>query len=486
MPPDTTYALPAGQQLHEYRIDGVLGTGGFGLTYLATDANLNLRVALKEYLPGDFATRRADLAVEPKADHAESFQWGLQRFMDEARTLASFHHPNIVRVMRFFQTNATGYMVMEFVEGKPLPEWIAGRRPLGRDSVVALAAPLLEGLQVVHRGGYLHRDIKPANVFIRDDGSPVLLDFGSARELKGRDQELTAVVSPGYAPLEQYHVDGRQGPWTDLYALGGVMYWMITGAKPVDATARVRNDPLPPTATKADPLVYGDALLAAVDWALKPNEEERPQSALELLRVITGRDTSIPLVAATQPSADFGNERTVLVSSAPASAPTGPSGLTGMAIDRDLLKKVESDLAGHIGPIAGVVVRKAARTAVTLESLCHVVAAGIADEKARAAFVARYTTQEKSAPVSGKTGLASAPTQAATQSISQKFSQETLTAAENALAQHIGAVARIVVKRAAAKARDETELYLLVSDEIENPADKKAFVRKALSVSGRN
>ncbi len=221
---ETANALPRGYALHEYHIESVLGAGGFGLTYLATDANLNLKVALKEYLPGDFAARAEDSTVQPKpGDAAESFQWGLQRFMDEAKTLASFRHPNIVRVMRFFEANKTGYMVMEFVEGKPLPEWIGPRRPLPQQSLQALAGPLLDGLAVIHKSGFLHRDIKPANIFMRDDGSPVLLDFGSARELKGGNQELTAVVSPGYAPLEQYHAHGKQGPWSDLYAFGGVM-----------------------------------------------------------------------------------------------------------------------------------------------------------------------------------------------------------------------------------------------------------------------
>src|SRR5688572_30840660 len=199
--PEVANALPRGYALHEYRVESVLGAGGFGLTYLATDSNLNLKVALKEYLPGDFAARAEDSTVHPKpGEAAESFQWGLQRFMEEARTLASFRHPNIVRVMRFFEANRTGYMVMEFVEGTSLPDWIASRRPLPQSTVLELAGPVLDGLEMIHKAGYLHRDIKPANVFIRSDGSPVLLDFGSARQLMGGNKELTAVVSPGYAP----------------------------------------------------------------------------------------------------------------------------------------------------------------------------------------------------------------------------------------------------------------------------------------------
>src|SRR5688500_9459123 len=155
-------ALPSGYALHEYRIDSLLGAGGFGLTYLAVDANLNLKVALKEYLPNEFAARGEDSTVQPKSSSvAESYQWGLQRFMDEARTLASFRHPNIVRVMRFFEANSTGYMVMEFVDGKPLTDWILPRRPLAQHTLLAIAGSLLDGLEVIHKGGYLHRDVKP-------------------------------------------------------------------------------------------------------------------------------------------------------------------------------------------------------------------------------------------------------------------------------------------------------------------------------------
>jgi serine/threonine protein kinase len=214
-------ALPSGFVLNEYRVESVLGIGGFGVTYLATDCNLNLKVALKEYLPANVATRGPDHAISAStdADH-ESFDWGLRRFLDEARTLASFRHPNIVRVMRFFEGNHTGYMVMEFVEGDPLNTWINTRRPLSQENLLAVVIPLLDGLTVMHKAGYLHRDIKPANIFMRADGNPVLIDFGSARAVKNNDQGLTAMVSPGYAPLEQYHAHGKQGPWSDLYALG--------------------------------------------------------------------------------------------------------------------------------------------------------------------------------------------------------------------------------------------------------------------------
>lgn len=467
-------SLPQGYALHEYRIEAVLGAGGFGLTYLATDANLNLKVAVKEYLPSDFASRGEDSTVQPRSDDTtESFQWGLQRFMDEAKTLASFRHPNIVRVMRFFEANRTGYMVMEFVEGKPLSDWIAARRPLPQAVLIAMAAPLLDGLEVIHKAGYLHRDIKPANIFMRDEGSPVLIDFGSARHLTGGNQELTAVVSPGYAPLEQYHAQGKQGPWSDLYAFGGVMYWMVTGNKPVEAAARVRTDILPPAVQAGDAKVYTRDFLEAVDWALRPNEDERPQGVTEFKRRLTGgaaaAERTVPVSAADAP--------TVLAGAATARSTTQ---LAGVMLDHEQVKRVEAEIARYLGPIAAVVVRNAAKKALSIPALAEAVAGEITDEKARAAFIRKFVSGESSSkPVGDPTRKTPDLT------VSQKFTAETLQKAETALAQHIGAIAKVVVKRAAAKARDEAELYLLISDEIKDAAEKKAFIRKAISVTGK-
>jgi len=216
----------------------------------------------------------------------EIFDWGKRRFLDESRTLASFRHPNIVRVMRFFEANGTAYMVMEFVEGAPLSDWIKTRRPLAEGALGALLRPLLDGLEVVHKSGYMHRDIKPGNIYIREDGSPVLLDFGSARM---KASEVTAVVSPGYAPFEQYHTQGNQGPWSDVYAMGGVLYWMISGNRPHEAAARVREDTMPPALQVGDRNLYRSEFLAAIDWALKPHEAERPQSIAQWHKARTRR-----------------------------------------------------------------------------------------------------------------------------------------------------------------------------------------------------
>jgi serine/threonine protein kinase len=468
-------ALPSGYSLNEYRIESVLGAGGFGLTYLATDANLNLKVALKEYLPGDFASRNPDSSVQPREGAAgDSFQWGLERFLDEARTLASFHHPNIVRVMRFFEANCTGYMVMEFVDGTPLADWIATRRPLSRQRLLRIIEPLLSGLDVIHRAGYLHRDIKPANIYIRGDGSPVLLDFGSARQLAGAaDRELTAIVTPGYAPLEQYHTHGKQGPWSDLYSLGAVLYWMVTAGKPPDATARVREDVMVPAVRAGLSGVHGPELLMAIDWALKPHEGERPQTVDEFRRALAGEppatafDGTVPTWSAPSPV------------TSPSTARSRPS---GVVFDAGLLKWLETELAKHIGPISAVVVKEAAKRAATVDMLCQTVAKEIGDEKERAAFIRKFAASGKAGPPTRSMPAAdtrqppSAP----------KLPDATLQQAEVALAQYIGAIAKLVVKRAAAQARDEAELYLLIADEIKDVNERKAFIRKAISASRRH
>jgi len=463
-------ALPAGHALLEYRIERVLGVGGFGLTYLALDENLHLKVAVKEYLPADIALRAPDSSIAPRSDEtAEIFGWGKRRFLDESRTLASFRHPNIVRVMRFFEAHGTAYMVMEFVEGAPLPDWVSARRPLAEAQVAALVAPLLDGLEVVHKLGFMHRDIKPPNIYIRDDdSSPVLLDFGAARQ---KSSELTALVTPGYAPFEQYHTQGKQGAWSDIYALGGVLYWMVTGNSPHEAAARIRADTMPPAAQAADKSLYRPEFLAAIDWALAPDEDQRPQSVPEWREALLGAATTPPRTQVAQPRTQ--------VQKTPLQPTTIPA-----TFDPTLLKRLEAELAQHLGPIAPAVVRNAAKRAVTQEQLVQMLAADISASIPRAAFQRRFSEISRplsQPPARATSGSAAPPTVLA----ASRFTQEVLDRATARLAEHIGALSRVVVKRAAMKARDEAELYLLIADEIEDPARKKAFIRRAISSTGK-
>lgn len=490
--PHTGIALPPGATLQEYRIASTLGMGGFGVTYLAVDENLDLKVALKEFLPGDLAFRGEDQSLRLRTeDSRKTFDWGRRRFLDEARTLASFRHPSIVRVMRFFEANATAYMVMEFVEGQTLQQWIKGRRPVPEPVVLALASALLEGLEVVHGGGYLHRDIKPGNIFIRRDGTPVLLDFGSARATGGAG-DLTVIVSPGYAPLEQYHAQGHQGPWSDLYALGGVLYWMVTGTNPLEAPARARRDPMPPALEAGERSLYRAGLLRAIDWALAPAEEDRPQVAAELRAALErlGQDPAdevATFLAGGQglpfpdpPPPASGSVPSGPVPSGP--APSGPS--TTGPFDGETLKRVTAGLASHLGPIAGVVVKAAAKRCGDLPALLEAVAAEIADDRARSAFLKAFA-EAKSGPASApSSGPASGPGSSPPSGPAPSgppaggLDPGLLARAETELARHLGAVAKVVVRRAAARAPDAAGLLKALAGEIEDPAARRAFLAR--------
>src|SRR5216684_3997563 len=230
---DNVQALPLGTQLGDYRLDAVIGHGGFGITYRAFDGQLAKMVAIKEYLPVEFAVRR-----------------GSERFLDEARALARFRHPHIVPVLRYFEANGTAYTVMEFEDGRSVGELL--REPARRlppDDVRRLAYGLLAGLGAMHAQDFLHRDIKPSNIMVRRDGVPILIDFGAARQAMGeRTRTLTGVLTPQYAPIEQYALDGKQGPWSDIYSAAAVLYHAIAGQTPPDAAARVGKDPYRPLA----------------------------------------------------------------------------------------------------------------------------------------------------------------------------------------------------------------------------------------------
>ena len=472
-------ALPSGYTLQEYRIESTLGVGGFGLTYLATDSNLNMRVAIKEYLPSDLALRTDDHSIRSKSDHTlEKFNWGRSRFLDESRTLASFRHPNIVRVMRFFEANQTAYMVMEFVAGKPLNEWVRTRRPINPQFLSEMSMALLGGIEVIHNSGFLHRDIKPGNIFLREDGTPVLLDFGSARAAAA-DTERTAIVSPGYAPLEQYHAHGNQGPWTDLYAWGAVLYWLVTGTKPLDATARVPDDNLTPAVQAASTSHYGRPLLEAIDWALSPSEKRRPQSVAELRQMV---EADRQLSNADAPTVFVGRTQLADVTTVQMNRTTVVTGF-----DPSTLKALAADLAAHLGPVANVVVKSAAKKSVGLDALVRTLSEDISDQVARADFIKKHAPASVNPAPDGRSRPSSRSEVLPTGLYpSQTIFDPTLLAkAETELAQYIGAVAKAIVRRAANKAHSEHELYALLANEIEDANGKKAFLRKAMSVSGR-
>jgi serine/threonine protein kinase len=279
---DNLLALPTGTELvGDYRIQRVLGAGGFGLTYLAREVPLDRSVTIKEYFPSDFAAREGTRSVRAKSLATEAdYNWGLERFIEEAQTLAKFDHPNINRVYRYFQANNTAYMVLHFEEGESFKAWLAnlGRAPRQAE-LDQVALPLLDALELIHAHDFLHRDIAPDNIIIRRDGAPVLIDFGSARgEMVQLSRTVSALVKPGYSPYEQYALSSRQqGPWTDIYSLGATLYQAIGGKRPSDAPSRVVADDYKPAAEVALS-AYRPQFLTAIDQALKLKVEERPQS----------------------------------------------------------------------------------------------------------------------------------------------------------------------------------------------------------------
>ncbi len=233
-----------------YRIGRVLGHGGFGITYLARDENLQLRLAIKEYLPRDCASRAPDgvsLAIY-SGQAGEQFAYGLDRFLEEARALARFdQHPGIVTVKSFFRAHGTGYCVMDYVEGLTLKQYLE-RQPDGRipvEQALRLLGPVMDALRAVHKEGLLHRDLSPDNIYLSRSGRVKLLDFGAARFAVGEySRSLSIILKPGYAPEEQYRTRGKQGPWTDVYGLAATLYRAITGSAPPEALDRLDEDDL--------------------------------------------------------------------------------------------------------------------------------------------------------------------------------------------------------------------------------------------------
>ena len=282
-------ALLPGCELLWYRIDNVLGQGAFGITYLGQDVNLNRQVAIKEFLPGQLARREDDQSVRPlSSELSEEFSFGLDRFLSEGRTLAQFEHRNIVRVHNVFESNSTAYMVMNYEDGQSLDAILKNKGTLDEHEILELVFPLLSGLEEIHGAGFVHRDIKPGNIFVRNDGTPVLLDFGSARQaMQSHTRTLTNFVSPGYAPIEQYtSKSDKQGPWSDIYGLGATLYRATTGQAPADAVERGESlaqddaDTFQSGVERARGR-YSEGLLHAIDGALAFKITERPQTVAD-------------------------------------------------------------------------------------------------------------------------------------------------------------------------------------------------------------
>jgi len=289
MPEQANQPLPEGFQLLEYRILRVLASGGFSFVYLAHDEN-DTPVAIKEYLPASLALRvNSSAAPSVHEENRGAFRHGLRSFFEEGKALAGLAHPNVVRVLNFFRANETVYMVMRYERGRTLHEHIQRREgALDEAWLRGTFAALLDGLREVHAAKLLHLDIKPANIYLRNDGSPLLLDFGAARQtLEDGGAGLPPMYTPGFASPEHHGAREQLGPWSDFYSIGATLYACLQGATPTAASERLGGDRLAP-ARRAWAGKYSAELLDTIDWCLRLEPAERPQSVLELQRTLLG------------------------------------------------------------------------------------------------------------------------------------------------------------------------------------------------------
>jgi serine/threonine protein kinase len=288
--------LPSGTVVGGYTVVKKLAAGGFGVVYLAEGENQQL-VAVKEYLPASLAERSAgELTPRVKPDKQPLYRLGLKSFFEEGRSLAQISHPSVVSVLNFFRENETVYMVMNYLQGDTLQDFIVTARDLKRDKVFrestirSLFDEILRGLRIVHQHKMLHLDIKPANIFITNDNRAVLLDFGAARDVLNKQGEFTRpMYTPGFAAPEMYRRDNAVGPWTDVYSIGATIYACMSGAPPVEVPRRLEDDELD-RHLERQRNIYSDGLIEVVRWCMALDARERPQSVFALQREL-GRES---------------------------------------------------------------------------------------------------------------------------------------------------------------------------------------------------
>ncbi len=291
-------ALALGTKITEFRITKVLGIGGFGIVYEAQNTYFDETVAIKEFFPNSLAFRTNHKGVRPLSPKTEeTFRWALDHFLKEAKILWDLAlpkpHPNIVHVTRLHEENGTAYMYMEYERGVPLSDIFKQQHTLEERELKAILFPLLDGLEHVHDASILHRDIKPENILIRNDKSPVLIDFGSAKQDMGDTaQSVMAAFSVNYGAPEQLYNVGKQGPWTDIYCLGATLYRIVTGEMPTPVGCRLHKIPLVSALINAKGK-YSQSLLYAIDVALELECHSRPQTITEWRELLSGEKTRI-------------------------------------------------------------------------------------------------------------------------------------------------------------------------------------------------
>jgi len=457
--------LPAGTKLECYQIQQVLGVGGFGITYKAKDLNLGCHVAIKEYFPASFAIRASNTCTvtSKSSNDEEVYKTGLQRFLDEARTLAQFKSRSIVHVNRFIEANGTAYIIMDYEDGVPLSRYLLKSKRLSENEITLVAVPILEGLRTIHASKYLHRDIKPSNIYLRKYGKPVLIDFGSARQSIDSTSTATGFVTHGYAPFEQYNTHDEQGPWTDLYGLGATLYRCIMKKSPIDALDRLASiqarepDPLKPLVLEK-PANYGTEVLSCIDWMLSFRMEDRPQSVDEIIerfKVVRQkrRKEDKPQTVLTQKDIDW---------------------------DAEFIGVIEAELATYIGPLAGVMVKQALQGSTSLDELYKALSVHIDSTSHKEQFMQLFSVR---ASTTNHTSMSDSITSRITKTAILKnnnaetsggFKQE----AEEALAKYIGPLANIIVDEAMESSTNNDEVIRKLLKEIPHEADRNAFLTK--------
>lgn len=457
--PAIPHALPQGHEWADYRVVRLLASGVAGLTYLAEDRTLGTPVVVRELLPITIATRGDNGSVVPLfAEHAEVLAATVRRFMDESRQIAGVRHPNIARVLRLFLANDTACIVGEHEAGATLAETRDHAGQMDQQGLLDILLPLLDALAAMHRNGLVHGDIRPSRIRVRSDRSPVLIPPTATLTLPVHNRpERTLTVTPGYAAIECYLGDTRPTPATDLYALAAVAYFLITGEKPIDAPRRLVSDPQSSLAKRVESTRFTAGLLQLIDQALTPDPASRPGDAAEFRKA---------LVEAAAPA---GKE--ALVTSTPKIPSSGRPG-AGIDLDSSTHTLLQTALAERIGPIASVVLKRAVASASDWTDLKRLLAAHVPDASAQRQFLQQieaFGPQGKEAQPLVVTRPTEPVPAAAPGMAQENFDPEMLKRVEAELANHLGAIARIVVKRCASRTHDRRELFRMLATEMGDP-----------------
>lgn len=477
-------ALPIGTHIESYEILSILGTGGFGITYKAQDHSLKQVVAIKEYLPYGITSRHRKTIVRVNDKKQQDFyQQGLTRFLNEARALAKFRNPNIVRVSRYIQANNTAYLIMDFEKGWSLTQKMTNQAMLNEQAIYCLMTPILHGLSAIHEQSMLHRDIKPANIILRETGEPVLIDFGSARQaMQQQTVALTAMVSPGYAPFEQY-TNEPQGPWTDLYGLGATLYYCMSGKAPAVATQRIaalyqrKPDPLEnhfQTLTTH----YSEELVKLIRWMLNIQADERPQDVHSLLMQLPQNRSTHDNTELTRIMAEdsISPNEAIYPPSINHTTPEQTS-----TIHPKTINTLNESLAEELGPIAKILVKKAQRQSNNLDEVIQLLLANLPTEQQRNKFVKKVGLSIKHKQLTSHTQSRNKPTEYNTTENQKKTStalnEENIKKITQQLSMSLGPIAKFIVKKTLKRVQSKEDLVTELAKEIENDQQRHAFIK---------